>query len=857
MEDYSIKVSQLVPENLRNTEVFSNIIDIFSSLVSDSYGTSREIKQTFDDLHYYNSDYTKLSYAVKIQKIKDLGFSYLLDVFQLSDLELSNLLTFFTVIKAFKCRTEGFKIILDTFRVPYEYHTWDEVVPHEEMFTATLKLNLTPDSGNLTELAKKLTVLARSYTAPYTYVMIEVTEEIGYQNNYFSAGFNHDLIYEPFEIGDYITASSGFSMTIDTRLAYDEVDHSENVRFYYPIATAGTYSNPVRIDWGDGTKEIIRGGAYPYHDYDKPGVYEVILSLTDPDHVTPRIVVPSITSASAGYEFPVEAMSTCKKITSLNTPIDKYGETTLEYAFTELTNLTYITPSLLAHCGNVTTISHAFEQLPKIPAGFLDGLVSLTNANYAFYKFGGEKVPYGLFKRCLSLYSLTYAFAESPNLVEIESEFFSFEGRSYSVSASYLDYCFANCPKLSKLPEHFIYIYVVRGVIVDGSYSNWCTVGNIRLVNTFEGCKSLRELPKHLVYIDSAYSYHNQHVAMYETFKDCGIVTITQPIMYLKSHVYPYQMTGTFVGCHDLTTITSTLVEGQTYPETTSHWCSIWQDTFRGCKSLENVTHRLDIACQIDSLFDGTFADCTSLKRAVALGNRATYISTYSNSSVESIDSEFFTGLSYASTFADCTNLVTIEKREIGFTLGSSNSTSYTSYFRDTLYRAEVSHLFSSRYSATEVFKNCISLKDAGNIVLFKGDGVFEGCTSLEKFNNFSSSNFLEIPNCFKGCTALKQIGTYNNSTFDVSGDFTGTFEGCTSLEDLGEIISKFYITDRGIEVKLDRTFKDCTSLTMEFPKWWEAITPENSNTNYTSHVDTFEGCVNLANYNEIPDDWK
>ena len=258
MEDYIVKVAELVPENLRNTEVFSNIIDIFTSLVSDDYATSREIKQSFDDLHYFNSDYTKLSYAVKIQKIKDLGFSYLLDVFELSDLELANLLTFFTVIKAFKCRTEGFRLILDVFRVPYEYHTWDEVEPHEEMFTATLKLNLTPDSGNLAELAKKLMVLARSYTAPYTYVMIEVTEEICYQNTYFSAGFMHDLIYEPFEIGDYITASSGFSMTIDTRLAYDEIDHSQNVRFYYPIATAGTYSNPVRIDWGDGNRETIR-----------------------------------------------------------------------------------------------------------------------------------------------------------------------------------------------------------------------------------------------------------------------------------------------------------------------------------------------------------------------------------------------------------------------------------------------------------------------------------------------------------------------------------------------------------------------------------------------------------------------
>ena len=33
MEDYIVKVAELVPENLRNTEVFSNIIDIFTDRI--------------------------------------------------------------------------------------------------------------------------------------------------------------------------------------------------------------------------------------------------------------------------------------------------------------------------------------------------------------------------------------------------------------------------------------------------------------------------------------------------------------------------------------------------------------------------------------------------------------------------------------------------------------------------------------------------------------------------------------------------------------------------------------------------------------------------------------------------------
>jgi hypothetical protein len=404
------------------------------------------------------------------------------------------------------------------------------------------------------------------------------------------------------------------------------------------------------------------------------------------------------------------------------------------------------------------------------------------------------------------------------------------------------------------LPEHFIYI--VANKSSDSNGVGWNTVGNIQLLNTFMNCKNIKELPKHLIYIDAFPGYHNQHVAMYETFKDCGITSITEPLMYIDSNVYPYQMVGTFIGCHDLKTITSTIVEGRTYAESTSHWFSIWQDTFRGCKSLEIVTQRLDTACITYNLFDGTFADCSSLKNTSELGNYASYIATYSNSGVESVSRESLTGQVYVDTFADCVKLTTIETGDSPSYIGGSvGHGAYVTYFKDTLYRSSTINQGSLSHPIG-IFKNCVSLKNTNNLVLYNGRNIFEGCTSLEKFTNIRSFYAQELSECFKGCTSLKQIDLELSVNEDgIGGNLTGLFEGCTSLEDIGGIASIPRQSD--FIVKLDRTFKGCTSLAIEFPEWWEVITPENSETGYTSHIDTFEGCVNLANYNEIPDDWK
>lgn len=501
MEDYLIKVAELVPENLRNTEVFLNIIDIFSSLISEEYDTAKTIKEAMDDLHYYNSDYTKLSYNVKIQKIKDLGFSYLLDVFELSDLELSNLLTFFTVIKAFKCRTEGFKLILDVFKVPYEYHTWDEVEPHEEMFTATLKLNLTPDSGNLTELAKKLMVLARNYTAPLTYVTIDLVEEIGYQNTYYSAGVNHSIVYDTFEITSdtYVDDSTDFQITIDTRLAYPEND-PECVRFYYPLASSN-YGNPVVIDWGDGIKETLSGGIYPYHDYQEPGVYSIKLKLLSENAATPRIY-------SAMEATDVSIRQSARKIISLDTPIKNYGSSSLYRAFYANSNLTSIHEDLFKGCSSVTDFRECFKDsgITELPQGLLSSCIALKNIQGMFYNTAITSIPENFFKNNKNISGIVNPFAYCRKLESIPADLYLIFENATSV-----DNCFNTCSSLNSIPSN---LFSLGSKISDFSYA-------------FFRCGALATIPEGL------FSSNLKATNFSSTFRDCSSLGGKAPELWL------------------------------------------------------------------------------------------------------------------------------------------------------------------------------------------------------------------------------------------------------------------------------------------------------------------------------------
>ena len=183
-----------IPDNLRNTWVFERVADIFYATISDFTESGKSIKQFYSDIEYFSTDFTKLSLEMKLEKLSDNGYSYLIDVFGRDEDTLNNLSMFLVLIKALKGRKEGFKLILDTLGFQYSFTSWEEPEYKDEIFTAKLKIILSSEQGQLsTELTNKLQEIARNYLAPlvnieYTVVSDLLAEDKAF-NTYFSAGY--------------------------------------------------------------------------------------------------------------------------------------------------------------------------------------------------------------------------------------------------------------------------------------------------------------------------------------------------------------------------------------------------------------------------------------------------------------------------------------------------------------------------------------------------------------------------------------------------------------------------------------------------------------------------------------------
>ena len=183
-----------IPDNLRNTWVFERVADIFYATISDETNTGKTIKQYYSDIEYYMTGFTKLSLEMKLQKLADNGYSYLVEVFGDDNETLDNLANFLVLIKVLKSRVEGFKLILDTFNFQYKLTTWEEPEYKDEIFTANLKITVSSDQLQLSQdLAEKIQKIARNYLAPLLNIEYTVVEELLDKgqafNNYFSAGY--------------------------------------------------------------------------------------------------------------------------------------------------------------------------------------------------------------------------------------------------------------------------------------------------------------------------------------------------------------------------------------------------------------------------------------------------------------------------------------------------------------------------------------------------------------------------------------------------------------------------------------------------------------------------------------------
>jgi hypothetical protein len=194
-----------IPSNLRNTWVFERVIDIIYATISNDTNAGKKIGQYYSDVEFYTTDFTKLSLEMKLQKLKDNGYEYLVDIFGSDNEALNDLASFLALIKALKGREEGFRLILNTLGFTYKFSSWEDSEYKGEIFTATIKIALSSEQSQLaSSVIEKLQDVARNYLAPqvnieYTVIEELVSEDYGF-NNYFSAGYCGTNRYPEFEI---------------------------------------------------------------------------------------------------------------------------------------------------------------------------------------------------------------------------------------------------------------------------------------------------------------------------------------------------------------------------------------------------------------------------------------------------------------------------------------------------------------------------------------------------------------------------------------------------------------------------------------------------------------------------------
>ena len=172
---YIIDANNYLPDFLQESDLMLSIVDCLNVIISDKQEDFKKIHEAYFDMIYKTRDYNQLTYEVKIDIVKELGFSYLLDISTLSPEQLTQLLIFFDLIYILKGKKEGLRLFLNTLGIVYSYKSWDEMSPRGERFTASL--SIIGNDYSRPEVFQKIKDFVRSYMLPYINITVELTIE--------------------------------------------------------------------------------------------------------------------------------------------------------------------------------------------------------------------------------------------------------------------------------------------------------------------------------------------------------------------------------------------------------------------------------------------------------------------------------------------------------------------------------------------------------------------------------------------------------------------------------------------------------------------------------------------------------
>lgn len=509
-----------------------------------------------------------------------------------------------------------------------------------------------------------------------------------------------------------------------------------------------------------------------------------------------------------------------------------YGESFSAFSFRYLA-ITEVYSPLPKELNAFTNLSGLFRQtfLSYIPNNLFINLPNVTDMSYVFANSLISSIPTGLFDNQPQITNFDGTFANT-NISSIPSNLFN---DKRSITSFY--YTFANCEALVSIPDNLF---------------NGCD-NAITFASCFEGCSSLQSIP------DNLFNGCDHVTTFAATFKNSGIRRI--PLIF-RTCASANVFTETFYGCRQLIEISSGLFDDiAPKPQV--------QRTFAYCSALSSIPDRLFSNFHNYVAFMSTFKDCTNLSSIPS-----NLFSHLSKTLGENTAGPWYIKTLYSdifhNTFENCTSLTNLPEAlftNLGGRQFSQDALSLVSMFSYTF--AGCSNIVSV---PKKIFSNVYSTPQNDSVLRFLS--TFANCTSLSNVDiswlDDNQSCVLQLESVFENCTSLTALPAelFTNGQRYM---FTATFKGCVNLRSipakeqlvsplawvvLEEIISTYppsYYAKYGPRYK--EMFSGCTALESNAPDFWTIISSDSRWT--IVGTECFHDCTNVANYADIPSNWK
>lgn len=142
-----------LPEFLQESERMLSVIELFNLLISKNDTTFSSIDEAYEDGIYKLKDYSKLSMNAKLALIEEMGFTYITDILQLNNEQLTRLLTLFNLIYILKGKDEGLRLCLNILGLDFLYMPWYIIAKYKGEVESIEDLPQTDEIGSVYQIS--------------------------------------------------------------------------------------------------------------------------------------------------------------------------------------------------------------------------------------------------------------------------------------------------------------------------------------------------------------------------------------------------------------------------------------------------------------------------------------------------------------------------------------------------------------------------------------------------------------------------------------------------------------------------------------------------------------------------------